>query len=202
MMGEANLKKLDDIRAWRKEQRARLLDARRAMSLEAHRSAGGAIMAALLVRLPPRSGSFVGCYWPFRREFNCIPYMQEVVRSGGRVALPVVIGRGLPLEFRSWTEDAKMQAGVWSIPHPEAGPAVLPTALVIPLVGFDDGGYRLGYGAGYYDATITSFAERPFTIGVGFEFSRLSTIHPQPHDQPMDVIITEAKVRERASRGG
>jgi 5-formyltetrahydrofolate cyclo-ligase len=200
MDGEANPGKADDVRAWRKGQRARLLDARRAMPLDDHRSASDAIMSALLARLPPDSRSLVGCYWPFRREFNCIPYMQEVLRRGGRVALPVVIARGRPLEFRCWTEGAKMQAGVWSIPHPEAGPAVLPAALVIPLVGFDDSGYRLGYGAGYYDATIAAFAERPFTVGVGFEFSRLSTIHPQPHDQPMDVIITEAKLRETLSR--
>jgi 5-formyltetrahydrofolate cyclo-ligase len=79
---------------------------------------------------------------------------------------------------------------------------MFPSALVIPLVGFDAAGFRLGYGAGYYDATIAAFPERPLTVGVGFEFSRLSTIHTQPLDQAMDAIITEAGSHERVSRAG
>src|SRR5579871_302216 len=97
-----------DVARWRKEERARLLDRRRTMAPEEHRSASKNIMRALLTRLPPGSHELIGCYWPFRREFNCVPYMREVVRRGGRVALPVVIGRGRPLEFRCWTEDAEM----------------------------------------------------------------------------------------------
>ncbi len=186
-----------DVGEWRKRERARLLDRRRAMIAEEHRRASDSIMRALLVRLPPDGHELIGCYWPFRREFNCVPYMREVLRCGGRVALPVVIARGLPLEFRCWTEEAKMQAGVWNIPHPASGPPVRPSALVIPLVGFDDAGYRLGYGAGYYDMTLAADETQPLAIGIGFAFSRLPTIHPQPHDHPMDTIITEDGVYER-----
>jgi 5-formyltetrahydrofolate cyclo-ligase len=181
-----------DIWAWREAERGRLLDLRKAMPTEAHRDASDAIMRALVARLPPASHALTGCYWPFRREFNCVPYMREVLRLGGHVALPVVVARNHPLEFRCWTETSPMQAGTWNIPHPAEGPAVFPSALVIPLVGFDAAGFRLGYGAGYYDATLAAFPERPLIVGVGFEFSRLPTIHPQPHDQAMDVIITEA----------
>lgn len=191
---------ISDIRAWRKAERARLLELRREMHLDAHRQANESIQKALLRRLPPGSRDLVGCYWPFRREFDCIPYMREIIRSGGRVALPVVIGRGQPLEFRCWTETAAMESGVWNILHPASGDPVFPAALVIPLVGFDDVGYRLGYGAGYYDMTIASFAVRPLCVAVGFEFSHLATIHPQPHDQPMDVIITEAATRDTFHR--
>ena len=158
------------------------------------------IMQELLRLLPPQTQELVGCYWPFRREFNCVPYMRDVLKSGGRVALPVVIGRGHPLEFRCWTETAQMESGVWNIPHPASGEPVSPSNLVITLVGFDDARYRLGYGAGYYDTTIASFVVRPFLVAVGFEFSRLPTIHPQPHDQPMDVIITEAQTRTAFQR--
>ena len=117
------------------------------------------------------------------------------LRNGAQVALPVVIGPGRPLEFRCWTEDATMEAGVWNILHPASGSPVSPSALVIPLVGFDEAGFRLGYGAGHYDTTLAAFARRPHAIGVGFESSCLPTIFPQPHDCPMDVIITEARVR-------
>jgi 5-formyltetrahydrofolate cyclo-ligase len=190
-----------DIREWRKVERARLLEARRTMPADAHRCASESIMRDLMTRLPPTRHGLVGCYWPFRREFNCLPYMRAILAGGGRVALPVVIARGQPLQFRCWTEKAAMEQGVWNIPHPAEGEAVFPSALVIPLVGFDEAGYRLGYGAGYYDATIASLPKRPFTAAVGFEFSRLPTIHPQPHDQPMDIIITETKVRDSFTRG-
>jgi 5-formyltetrahydrofolate cyclo-ligase len=193
-----NLDEPSAIVDWRKKERRRLLEERRTMPLDAYLAACEEIMEALVQRLPPASHPLIGCYWPFRREFNCVPYMQEVLRCGGRVALPVVIARGHPLEFRCWREGAAMEAGVWNIPHPASGPAVSPTALVVPLVGFDEAGYRLGYGAGYYDATIANYAERPFAIGVGFEFSRLATIHPQPHDRPMNAIITETGTREWA----
>lgn len=191
-----------DAASWRKQERARLLELRRAMPLDVHQKASKLIEQALHDQLPPRNQTLIGCYWPFRREFNCIPYMRAVLRCGGRVALPVVIARGQPLEFRCWTEDVMMEAGVWNIPHPAAGPPVFPSALIIPVVGFDEKCFRLGYGAGYYDATFAAREEPPFAVGLGFEFSCLSTIHPQPHDHPMDAILTEARVRERAAHAG
>lgn len=189
-----------DLRGWRKAERVRLLEARRTMPADEHRRASATIMCELLLRLCPGSHGLTGCYWPFRREFNCVPYMREILRHGGGVALPVVIARRRPLEFRCWEEHTTMESGVWNIPHPAAGPSVFPSALVIPLVGFDDAGYRLGYGAGYYDTTVASFAVRPLLVAVGFENSRMPTIYPQPHDEPMDVIITEACVRDRFTR--
>ena len=66
-----------------------------------------------------------------------------------------------------------------------------------PLVGFDSCGYRLGYGGGYYDRTLAAATPKPLAIGVGFELSRLDTIHPQPHDVPMDFIVTEELVIDR-----
>jgi 5-formyltetrahydrofolate cyclo-ligase len=89
-----------------------------------------------------------------------------------------------------------MEKGVLDIPHPAEGSPVIPTALLIPLVGFDDAGFRLGYGAAYYDMTLAALPVQPLAIGVGFEFSLLATIHPQPHDRPLDAIITEAGLRE------
>jgi 5-formyltetrahydrofolate cyclo-ligase len=62
----------------------------------------------------------------------------------------------------------------------------------VALLGFDDAGYRLGYGAGFYDRTLASYAVKPLAIGVGFELGRLPTIYPQPHDIAMDQVLTEA----------
>ncbi|HTT85486.1 MAG TPA: 5-formyltetrahydrofolate cyclo-ligase, partial [Rhizomicrobium sp.] len=115
------------IAAWRRQERTRLIDQRKALTAEEHNSASAAIMRTLLARLPPNSHELIGCYWPFRREFNSIPYMREILRCGGRVALPVVIARGQPLEFRYWTEETEMQPGVWNTSHPASGPSVRPS---------------------------------------------------------------------------
>jgi 5-formyltetrahydrofolate cyclo-ligase len=78
---------------------------------------------------------------------------------------------------------------------------VRPTALLVPLVGFDRRGYRLGYGGGYYDRTLAAMGPKPFTIGIGYEIGCLETIHPQPHDIPMHAIVTGAGlVRPRFDR--
>jgi hypothetical protein len=68
---------------------------------------------------------------------------------------------------------------------------VLPHALLVPLVGYDRQGFGLGYGGGFYDRTLAAMPHRPITFGLGFALASLPTIHPQPYDIPMDVIITE-----------
>jgi len=85
-----------------------------------------------------------------------------------------------------------MEKGPFEIPHPAEGPSVTPEALLIPLVGFDDAGHRLGYGGGYYDRTLASLTPRPLAIGLGFELGRLDSLDPRSHDAPMDYIFTEA----------
>jgi 5-formyltetrahydrofolate cyclo-ligase len=81
---------------------------------------------------------------------------------------------------------------------PAEGPPVQPDTLLVPLVGFDARGYRLGHGGGYYDRTLAAMPRRPLAVGIGFESLRLPTIHPQPHDIPMDMIVTERGTAEVA----
>jgi 5-formyltetrahydrofolate cyclo-ligase len=80
---------------------------------------------------------------------------------------------------------------VHGIPYPPDGEPITPDTLLIALVGFDGQGYRLGYGGGYYDRMLAALPTKPETIGVGFDLGRLASIHPQPHDIPLDVIVTE-----------
>jgi 5,10-methenyltetrahydrofolate synthetase len=184
-------------RKWRRRERRRLTAARLALSEPAHREASAAIEAALLSRLPPGSFSPVAAYWPIRNEFDARPYLLRVIAAGGVAALPVVATPNAPLIFRRWTPDAPMAAGVWEIQHPAEGPEVTPAVLLIPLVGFDAACHRLGHGGGYYDRTLAALSPRPLAIGVGFELGRLATITPEPHDCPMDIIVTEAGVFEQ-----
>jgi 5-formyltetrahydrofolate cyclo-ligase len=102
-----------------------------------------------------------------------------------------VVDTAGPVEFWSWRPEMAMSRGVWNIPIPAQREPVVPDALIVPLVGFDGARYRLGYGGGYYDRTIAAATPRPFCIGFGYQAARLETIFPQPHDIPMDLIVTD-----------
>jgi 5-formyltetrahydrofolate cyclo-ligase len=181
-----------EIRQWRKETREALLRAR-VDAGTARRGAWSEVIDRELRRLIPELGvKSLGFYWPFRGEFDARPLVRDLIKSGMTAALPAVVQPRTPLEFRRWAPGTALELGVYNIPFPKERDLIEPEALVVPLVGFDPAGYRLGYGGGYYDRTIASFAARPYAIGVGFELSRLETIYPQPHDIPMNAVLTEA----------
>ncbi len=149
--------------------------------------------------LPPGPVAF---YWPVNGEVD-LRYLAAKVRAQGRITvLPVVVGEKAPLEFWQWETDEDVAPGVWDIPIPLRRRVVVPVVAFVPLLGFDGEGHRLGYGAGYYDRTFASLHPSPLLIGVGFEVGRLKTIRPQPHDIPMDVIITEAGVHRASGEKG
>ena len=184
----------DEIRRWRREQRASLIARRQAMPQDERRRSQLLILNLVEQHFPELASALLGFYWPFRGEIGPHPLVRRLVERGGRAALPVVVEKGQPLEFWAWRPGAQLRRGVWDIPIPTERQAVRPTALLVPLVGFDRRGYRLGYGGGYYDRTLAAMDPRPLTIGIGYEIGRLETIHPQPHDIPMHAIVTEAGV--------
>jgi 5,10-methenyltetrahydrofolate synthetase len=110
---------------------------------------------------------------------------------GGRIALPVVIEKGKPLEFRLWSPGEPLERGVWNILVPLRRNVVSPDVVIAPVVGYDAENYRLGYGGGFFDRTLAAAPKKPFVIGVGYGASRIRTIYPQPHDIKMDVIVTD-----------
>jgi len=181
----------NDVRLWRKAERAALIERRLAIT-PAERETGNAAITATLERvLADYPGALIGAYWPFKGEYDPRPLMRALHAGGGRLALPVVVEKAMPMIFRLWWPGAPMMPGVWNIPVPAKGEAVSPDILLAPVVGFDGDNYRLGYGGGYYDRTLAAMARRPRTIGVGFERSRIATVRPQQHDIPLDFIVTE-----------
>ncbi len=186
----------ETLAAWRKVQRTELLAARAALSPEQHGERNSAIHRQL-ARLLPAMPQAVGFYWPFRGEVNILPVMERHVAAGGKAALPFIVGRGQPLRFREWSPVCAMREGAYGIAYPAEGSYMQPILLLIPLLGFDANGYRLGYGGGYYDRTLAAVEPKPRTMGIGLELGRLTTIHPQPFDVPMDCIVTEAGVWQR-----
>ncbi len=146
-------------------------------------------LESVLANLAP---SVVGFCWPFRGEPDLRRLMADWAEEGpGRIAaLPVVLDRERPLMFRPWTPATVLAPDRHGIPHPPAGEPVAPDLVLVPLNVFDAAGYRLGYGGGYFDRTLAELGA--IAVGVGFELARTPTVFPQPHDRPMDWIVTEA----------
>ena len=189
-----------DVARWRKVERERLIAARMALPAE-YRAAQALAIARELDRvLEGRPGAIVSLYWPIRGEPDLRPWMRARFERGTRIALPVVIAFGQPLEFREWHPQARLEHGVWRIPFPADGPVVVPDVAIAPLVGFDPACYRLGYGAGFFDRTLAALNPRALAIGVGYPEGALPTIFPQPHDVPMDWIVTGAPPPVRRAR--
>jgi 5-formyltetrahydrofolate cyclo-ligase len=187
---------------WRRQARSRLIESRRNLP-EAERAvctdAVEGFLEEIFSLLQP---GIVSAYWPFNGEIDVRPLMERLRTLGWRTALPVVVGRRLPLEFRSWHTDSVMEVGPFKIHEPRAGELLQPDVIVIPLVGFDEENYRLGYGSGYYDITLQAMSStNPLSIGVGFELARLETIYPMDLDVPMDIIVTEHGIQKRALTG-
>src|ERR1700676_618397 len=119
------------------------------------RAAAAAAIAARALPVPVAPGAIVSGFSPLKSEINPMPLMRAFAAAGARLALPVVAGKGRPLTMRAWNFGEPLASGVWGIrePGPEA-PEVVPDILIVPLLGFDRTGQRIGYGAGYYDMTI------------------------------------------------
>ena len=179
-----------DVARWRKSERERLIAARLALSADERLVHAARIARDLDAFLAIAPRSTVSVYWPVRGEPDLRPWMTALCNQGLRVALPVVAGKELPLQFREWRPGVPMERGFGNIPFPAGGAAVIPTILIAPLVGFDAAGYRLGYGGGFTDRTLAHFRPRPLAIGVGYPIGLISTIYPQAQDIPMDWIVT------------
>lgn len=187
----------EEIRAWRKAQRQSLIAQRMAAPVEQRIAQGEAAKAHLRSAVNPAAYATLGIYWPMRGEMDVRDIAREHVAAGGVAALPVVVERSAAVEFWRWEPGTKMDKGIWDIPIPAERNLVHPGLLIIPLVGFDSACYRLGYGGGYYDRTIAAASPRPVCVGLGFSSAELPSIHPQPHDIPMQMIVTERGVQHR-----
>ena len=180
-----------DVARWRKAERERLISERMGLTVDDRQARSARIADRLDAAIARFSGRIVGTYWPFRGEPDLRNWGLGLIERGARLALPVVIQKGWPLEYRIWTPGDPLERGVWNILVPSRGPAVLPDIVIAPVVGFDDARYRLGYGGGFFDRTLAAMPRKPVAIGVGYANSRITTIYPQLHDIPMDVIVTD-----------
>jgi 5-formyltetrahydrofolate cyclo-ligase len=142
-------------------------------------------------------GVIVSGYAAMQSELDPLPLMRSIAKAGARLALPVVAERGRPLIMRAWDFGEPLVSGVWGIrePPPHA-PSVDPDLLIVPLLAFDRRGYRLGYGAGYYDRTINALrARKPIVaIGLAFAAQEVDAVPFTAQDARLDLVLTEREI--------
>jgi 5,10-methenyltetrahydrofolate synthetase len=181
----------------KKALRQRLLHERLHLEDRAARSA--ALQDVLRVWLLGRSDTTIGAYWPIKGEFDPLPALHRWKEDGElmdqpqrrRVGLPVIDKTHKTLSFHVWYPGCPMEEDAYGIPKPQNTEHLTPTLLLVPCVGYAAGGYRLGYGGGFYDRTLAALAPRPFTVGLGYTHGFLEEFHPEEHDEPLDAILND-----------
>jgi 5-formyltetrahydrofolate cyclo-ligase len=166
----------------------------------------------------------IGAYWPIKGEFDPLPALyrwQEDATLGGvtgsndddveeipaqlatesmanrsprKIGLPVVNKLHKTLVFHAWYPGCPMEEDAYGIPKPKDTEVIVPSLLFVPCVGYGPGGYRLGYGGGFYDRTLATLQPRPVTVGLGYAQGWLPDMEPEPHDIALDVILNDRGV--------
>ena len=174
------------------------------------------LQQVMRIWLVGRPDTIIGAYWPIKGEFDPLPALHRWKEDGElldqplrrRIALPVVNRQHKTLTFHVWYPGCPMEEDAYQIPKPKDTEVVMPTLLFVPCLGYGPGGYRLGYGGGYFDRTLgalaalaasaaTITAAAPLVIATGYELCRIPSIDPQPHDMPMDWLVTERGLYRR-----
>ena len=146
-----------------------------------------------------RPDTVIGAYWPIKGEFDPLPALHRWKEDGElleepqlrRIGLPVVDKMHKTLKFHAWYPGCPMEEDAYGIPKPKDTEVIVPTLLFVPCVGYGPGGYRLGYGGGFYDRTLATLQPRPYTVGMGFTDGFLDELEPEPHDIPLDAILND-----------
>ena len=157
------------------------------------------LQRVMRIWLVNRPDTVIGAYWPIKGEFDPLPALHRWKEDGElldepqlrRIGLPVVDKMHKTLKFHAWHPGCPMEEDAYGIPKPKDTEVIGPTLLFVPCVGYGPGGFRLGYGGGFYDRTLATLEPRPFTVGLGFTHGFVAELEPEPHDIPLDAILND-----------
>lgn len=188
----------DDILAAKRALRRTMTERRDAVALTERANAAASLAAHVMVRLAFPAASCIAGYFPFRSEFDVLPLLRVLHESDRALALPVIGGSGERLVFRRYRPADALAINALGIPEPGLeAPSVEPTHILVPLLAFDDRGYRLGYGGGYYDRTLAAFraeGRHVASIGIGFDLQRIERVPCDARDERLELIATEREL--------
>ena len=179
------------------------------------------LQRVMRIWLVGRPDEVIGAYWPIKGEFDPLPalyrWQEDAIlsqdlssnpalaqveraqlatesiasRSPRKIGLPVVDKLHKTLVFHAWYPGCPMEEDAYGIPKPKDTEVVVPTLLFVPCVGYGPGGYRLGYGGGFYDRTLATLQPRPVTVGLGYTHGWLPDFEPEAHDLPLDAVLND-----------
>ncbi len=142
-------------------------------------------------------GAVIATYAPFKGEIDPALIVEALRRKGHQISLPVMKGKGMPLDFRLYKSGDALAANAQGILEPKTdAPNADINVMLVPLVAFDSAHRRLGCGGGYYDRTIKIMRNRKNirAIGIGFSFQETESVPVEAHDVVMDIIVTDKGV--------
>jgi 5-formyltetrahydrofolate cyclo-ligase len=146
----------------------------------------------------PQAGQVVAAYWPMRREFSTFEILQRLHEEKIACALPVVQKNDKCLKFARWHDGDALEEGIHGTQQPIKKEFLSPDMIIVPLLAFDRRGYRLGYGGGYYDATISALKNKKDIVTVGLAYATQACLFNLPieeHDVKLDYVVTPQGVQ-------
>lgn len=145
----------------------------------------------------------LAAYWPIKGEMDVRPVIEQALRYGKHVYLPVIVG-GDTMMFAPYDQDTPVKKNRFGIPEPDVPEKELSSPrdmdlVIVPLVVFDAHGNRLGMGGGFYDRTFAFLNDepdhmKPCLVGAAHEFQHTGDIPPHPWDVPTRLVVTEQQV--------
>lgn len=185
---------MSEIAELKAEMRREALRQRAGMSADA--DALEAFTALFFQHVPLEPETVVAAYWPKEREFDVGLVIEEILKRGSVLCLPVVEKDSKILTFAAWDGRDSLVKGAFGVMHPPLNDGtrrVEPDVVIVPLLAFDRRGYRLGYGGGYYDATLADLRSRKTVLAVGAGYALQACLFNLPtdtHDVRLDMVIT------------
>jgi 5-formyltetrahydrofolate cyclo-ligase len=184
---------LSDSRETKRLLREEALARRDALPLEL-RIDRAWLMAGYAAEIDFTPGIIISGFLPIRSEIDARPMMSELRKMGAQLCLPAVISK-TEIIFRKFDRQGELvPAGFGTLAPPKDAAILDPAIMLVPFSAFDARGHRIGYGAGHYDRAIAKLIEKgmnPRLIGLGFECQRVDLVPDEPHDAPLEAIITE-----------
>jgi 5-formyltetrahydrofolate cyclo-ligase len=179
-------------------QRQAAFQKRLRVQTAAAKQAAHQMMEHFLRDVPLKEGAVIAGYWPVHGEIHVLPLLIQLQQKGYACALPQMGKKNTPLVFRSWNEKTPMRANAYDIkePDPAKSPVVRPDVLLLPMLAFDAAGHRLGYGMGFYDATLRQLKAQGhvLAVGVAYDLQKIDKVQAESAECLMDMVVTDKKI--------
>ena len=137
----------------------------------------------------------IGGYYPVNSEISCLDVLEILEKKNFKISLPIT-KKNNNMDFYEWSFKDSLRVSQQGIPEPNTKKKVIPDVLIVPLVGFDNNKFRLGYGGGFYDRYISKLSKfkKVLTVGFAFSFQEISKIPTNKFDQKLNFILTDKEI--------